>query len=431
MRRSFMFAPIIAFAVFALGALTASAQTGQLRGHVLLKQQDGTTIKAAGAQVDVFRIDLAGTYPTKTDKNGVFAYAGLPYTGTYIIAVSMAEAAPTYQSNVKAGRDIDYEIVMTPGDGRRLKLDEIKKFEASGGGSSAKVGAGESAADKAKREELERKNAEIEASNKKNESINKVVGDAFKTGNAALAAKNWDEAIKQYDSGLASDPEQSALLTNKAAALKGRGVDRYNAAIQLKDDAAKTSGLEAAKADFKLSVELANKAAELISKEAPQTDPAGQKQQAANKYATLSVRSEAYRLFVTKGDPTQADAGAAAFHEYMAVETDPVKKERAQLDLAKMLLDAGAGEKAFAEFQKILAAKPDDPDANRGAGLSLFSTGDKTKYKEAANYLQHFVDKAPDTHPDKQSAKDALEYLKTSENIVPEKTTAPPRKKRP
>lgn len=431
MRRSFMFAPIIALAVFTLGALTASAQTGQLRGHVLLKQQDGTTIKAAGAQVDVFRIDLAGTYPTKTDKNGIFAYAGLPYTGTYIISVSMAEAAPTYQANVKAGRDIDYEIVMTPGDGRRLKLDEIKKFEASGGGSSAKVGAGESAADKAKREELEKKNEEIRKSNEKNESINKVVGDAFKTGNAALAAKNWDEAIKQYDSGLAADPEQSALLTNKAAALKGRGVDRYNAAILLKDEAAKTSGLESAKADFKLAAELADKAFELIKKETQQTDPAGQKQQAANRYATLSVRSEAYRLFVTKGDPTQADAGAAAFHEYMDIETDPVKKERAQLDLAKMLLDAGAGEKAFAEFQKILAVKPDDPDANRGAGLSLFSTGDKTKYKEAANYLQHFVDKAPDTHPDKQSAKDALEYLKTSENIVPEKTTAPPRKKRP
>ena len=430
MRRSFIFASIIAMVVFALSGLTASAQTGQLRGHVLFKQADGTTVKAGGAQVDVYRLDMAGSYPTKTDKNGEFVYAGLPYVGTYTIAVSMPNAAPTYQGNVKAGRDIDYELTLLPGDGRRLKLDEIKKSEASGNGAAASPGA-ESAADRAKREELLKKNAEIEAGNKKAVEINQIVGEAFKSGNAALATKNWDEAIKQYDLGLAADPEQSALLTNKAAALKGRGVDRYNAAILLKDEAAKTPALEAAKADFKSSVELTNKAAELISKETAQTDPAGQKQQAANKYATLSVRAEAYRLFVTKGDPTQADAGAAAFQEYMAVETDPVKKSKAQYDLAKMLLDVGAGDKAFVEFQKILAEKPDDPDANRGAGLALFSTGDKTKYKEAANYLQHFVDKAPDNHPDKQSAKDALEYLKTSENIVPEKTTTPARRKRP
>ena len=29
---------------------------------------------------------------------------------------------------------------------------------------------------------------------------------------------------------------------------------------------------------------------------------------------------------------------------------------------------------------------------------ALFSSGDKAKYQEAANYLQKFVDKAPDDH---------------------------------
>jgi hypothetical protein len=430
MRRSFIFASITALAIFVLGGVTASAQVGQLRGHVILKQPDGTKTKATGAQVDVFRVDLAGTYPTKADKNGEFVYAGLPLAGTYIIAVSMPSAGPAYQVGVRSGRDIDYEMVMSPGDGRRLKLDEIKKYEA-GAGPSSTSSRGETAEEKAKREEMLKKNAEIEASNAKATETNKVVSDSFSAGNTALLSKNWDEAIKQYDLGLAADANQAALLTNKAAALKGRGVDRFNAAIQLKDEATKNPALEAARADFKGAVEASNRAAELISKEAPQTDPVAQKQQEVNKYATLSVRAESYRLFVTKADPSQAEAGAKAFQEYMAVETDPVKKSKAQLDLAKMLLDAGAGDKAFVEFQKILAEKPDDPDANRGAGLALFSTGDKTKYKEAANYLQHFVDKAPDTHPDKQSAKDALEYLKTSENIVPEKTTAPPRKKRP
>ena len=136
------------------------------------------------------------------------------------------------------------------------------------------------------------------------------------------------------------------------------------------------------------------------------------------------------RLYVTKGDPSQADAGIAAFQEYIAAETDPAKKSKAQYDLAKMLLDSGAGDKAFVEYQKILAEKPDDPDANLGAGLALYSTGDKTKYQEAANYLQRFVDKAPDTHKDKEGVKAVLVELKNTENVVPEKST-PARRKRP
>jgi hypothetical protein len=59
----------------------------------------------------------------------------------------------------------------------------------------------------------------------------------------------------------------------------------------------------------------------------------------------------------------------------------------------------------------------------------LFQSGDKAKFQEAANYLQRFVDKAPDTHKLKASAKESLEYLKTQENIKPQKT-APATKRR-
>ena len=432
MRRSYLFTSTIAIAVLIFSAIAAAGQTGQLRGHVLFKQADGTTVKAAGAQVDVYRIDLPGGYPTKANKNGEFVYAGLPFVGTYIIAVSMPNAAPTYQGGVKVGRDIDYEIVLSPGDGRRLTADDVKKVAAGNTGNSAATPRGsESAADKAKREELIAKNKEIEEKNTKVESINKIVGDSFKAGNAALSAKNYDEAIKQYDIGLAADAEQSSLLANKSAALRARGVDRFNAAIQTKDDAAKTSGLESAKADFKAAAEAATKAAELVKNEPAKTDPNEQKQQATNKYYALAARAEAMRLFVSKADPSQADAGIAAFQDYIAIETDSAKKARAQLDLAQMLLDAGAGDKAFAEYKKILATNPDDPDANLGAGLALYSTGDKAKFQEAANYLQHFVDKAPDTHKFKNDAKALLTELKNTENVVPERTASPSRRKRP
>jgi tetratricopeptide (TPR) repeat protein len=114
----------------------------------------------------------------------------------------------------------------------------------------------------------------------------------------------------------------------------------------------------------------------------------------------------------------------------MAVETDPAKKAKAQLDAAQMLLDAGVADKALEGFKAVLATSPDSPEANLGAGLSVYATGDKTKFQEAANYLQHFVDVAPDSNPMKADAKAILSELKASENVTPEKT-ATPRRKRP
>lgn len=429
MRRSYFFTSIIAAAVLVLSAVVASAQTGQLRGSVQLVGSDGKPAPVAGAAIDVYRSDIAGEYHTKTDNKGGWVFAGLPFIGTYVVAVSAPGAAPNAKSGVKAGKEVPVDVVLQAGDGRRLTKTEAMGVSKSGGGGSGGPGSGgggESAEDKAKREELIRKNAEIEASNKKAENTNQIVGDAFKAGNAALTAKNYDEAVKQYDTGLAADPEQAALLTNKSAALKARGVDKYNAAIQSKDDAAKTSGIESAKADFKSAAEAADKAVEFLKKEPAATDPNEQKRHESNKYAALSVRAEAYRLYVSKGDATKADAGIAAFQDYIAVETDPAKKSKAQLDLAQMLLDGGAGDKAYAEYQKILATQPDDPDANLGAGLALFSTGDKAKYQEAANYLQRFVDKATEAHKFKSDAKAILAELKSTENVVPERT--PPRR---
>src|ERR1044072_4898045 len=97
-------------------------------------------------------------------------------------------------------------------------------------------------------------------------NANQVVSDAFKNGNAALMSKKYDEAIAQYDTGLNADPEHPgapSLLTNKSSALRSRAVEKYNAAIQSKDDAVKNAGLESAKADFKAAAEAANRAVEM------------------------------------------------------------------------------------------------------------------------------------------------------------------------
>lgn len=430
---------LAAAALLSLSGVVTCAQTGQLRGHVKLKQADGTEVPAVGAAIDVFRTDLSGKYNTKTDKKGEFVFAGLPYVGTYVVEASLANAEPAYLKDVKAGREVDYELVLGPGDGRRLTLEDIQK---SAGRSAATTGSGstgggkESAEDKTKRAELEKKNAEITEKNKKIEGANAAIGRALKAGNDALNAKNYDEAIKQYDEGLAADPEHPGapvLLTNKSVALRIRGVDRYNASIKNTDDAARNAGLESAKKDWRDAADAAIKAVDMLKAQTPPTDPAQANNATTSKYLALVARKEAMRFVVSKvaqGDAVQADAGLAAFDEYIAAETDPVKKSKAEMDAAQMLLDGGAGDKAFAEYQKVLSQKPDDPDANLGAGLALYSTGDKAKFQQAANYLQHFVDTAPDNHKDKESIKAVLAEMKNTENVVPEKTT-PTRRRKP
>jgi tetratricopeptide (TPR) repeat protein len=426
------FLPILATTAFIIStSLIASAQVGQLRGKVLLKQADGTKIPASEAAIDVFRTDVSGKYNTKTNKKGEFVFAGLPYVGTYIVAASLPGAQPNWVASVKAGRDIEYTIELSPGDGRRFTQEEIKTISSQSRGASE---SGEmkppSSEDKAKAAEMEKARAEVAAKNEKAMKSNDVVGRTFQAGNAAFTEKNFDEAIKQYEEGLAADPEQPALLVNEARAYTQRGVNRYNAAITSKVEAEKGPGIEAAKADFRLASEATTKAVAMIKAQTVPSEAAELTKYNNNKLAAFTVHAEAMRLFVSKVDQSQADAGLAAFKEYIAIESDPVKKAKAQLDSAQLLLDAGAVDKAFTEFQAIVTAEPNNPDANLGAGLSLFASGDKTKYQDAANFLQHYVDVAPETHKFKADAKAILTELKNTEKVVPEKA-APARRRRP
>ena len=212
---------------------------------------------------------------------------------------------------MKVGREIDYEIELFPsGDGKRYTLQEIRAHMATGsGGSSRPADAKPSAEDAAKRAEILKKNKEIEESNKRNLNINEIVGRTFKAGNEALKVKNYDEAIKQYQEGLVADPEQGVLYLQIAEALRMRGVDRFNATIK-SADADKTAGFDAAKQDFRQSAENAQKAVQFTQKEEVRTEPAGLASQNTRKLNALIARMESMRLFVTKVDATQADAGS-------------------------------------------------------------------------------------------------------------------------
>jgi len=431
---------LASLALIASICILASAQAVPLRGHVTMKQDDGTSKPVAGAVIDVYRTDISTKTPftTKTDKKGEFVYAGLQLVGQYVIVVSAPGAQPNWLPGVRAGQDIDYPIVLSPGDGKRLTADEVKTAMASPRVGAPAAGVKESAEDKAKREELERKNAEIMKNNEKAQSSNAIIERTFKAGNEALKAKNYDVAIAQYDEGLAADPEHPgapALLTNKTMALNARAVDRYNNAVKSTDDAAKTSGMEAAKKDWTAAAEAGTKAVAMLKAVPTPADATAAASAKTNLYFALSARADATRLYVTKVDNSKVDQGVAAYQEYIAAETDPVKKTKAERDMAQMLFDANVFDRALVEYQKILETNPDDLTALLRAGQSLFNIGaintDKAKYQEAANYLAKFVDKAPDTDPFKADAKAILDALKDQENVKPEKTTPVRRTRRP
>lgn len=420
------FLPLVASIAFMFStSLLVAAQSAQLRGQVTLKQADGTIVPAAEANVDVFRDDLAGEYKLKTNKKGEFVHAGIPAVGTYTVSISMPGAQPYFQPGVRPGRE-DVKIELAPGDGNRLTREDIKTLMAKNPGSTA-TAPRESTEDKTKRAEIVKKNEEIEASNKKAQSSNTIIDQSFKAGNEALRAKNYDLAISKYDEGLTADPEHPgapALLTNKAMAANARAVDEYNGAVKATDDNAKAAGLAAAKKDWQAAYEAGTKAVTMLKAMPAPGDAAATAAATRNMYFALFARADALRLFVPKVDPSKTEEGIAAFNEYIAVETDPVKKLKGQNDLAQMLFDSNAFDKALAAYQKILETNPDNLNALLRSGQALFNigaiaNGDKAKYQEAANYLSQYVAKAPDTDPYKADAQAILDTLKDQANVKP------------
>ena len=409
-------------------AAIADAQVLQINGKVTLKQADGSVVPVSGAQVDIYRTDIKWEDHIKTNKKGEYMHAGVPFVGTYTLIVSAPGAHPDYIRDVHLSQRPMNDFQLQPGDGLRPTLDQVKAANAAGGkpvGGGGGAAPSESKEAKAAREEMERKNAEIVEKNKKIEESNSTVDRTFKAGNEALNANHYDEAIASYQEGLASRPEEAALLINMSEALRRRGVDRFNAALKADGDA-KTAGLDSAKKDWSDAATAANKAVDLINAATPAGENVNQASYAQNKLAAITIRAMAMRFVATKVDQTQAQAAWDDYQQVLALETDPVKKAKFRAEALQTAFDAGAIDLAVSEARKVVAAEPDDVDANRILGLALFASGDKAKFQEAANFLQHYVDKAPDTDPLKSSAKESLDYLKTAENIKPEKTNSRP-----
>ena len=260
-------------------------------------------------------------------------------------------------------------------------------------------------------------------------NANEVVNRTLKEGGAALEKKDYDTAVAKFDEGYNAAPDYwgsaTVMLRNKAIALRARGVDKFNAAAKNPDKAARTVGIGDAGKDFQGSVDSLQKAVDVFGKSTAPTDAAQAKAFNDGKTSIIAYRAESYRLLV-KADSNKAAEGVKAYEDYLAVETDPTKKSKAQFTAADLALEAGDTDLAVSEFQKILTAEPNNSKAMYKLGIALIAQGsgepaDKAKVQEGVNYLQKFADSAPDADPDKEYAKATIEAMKTTNNVTPVK----------
>lgn len=448
MFRKSYFTKFLTAAIFLIGASAATAQYTPVSGKVQMKKADGSVAPVQGALVEVFRVDIKSSLPpAKTDKKGIFSFAGLPVGAILALAVSAPGASPGYLPNIRPGQNTESLLVtLTEGDGKRWTEQEVRdaiKGSNTSSSSSAETTRAPTEEEKKAAAEYEKKRLEVESKNKDIENKNTVIQKALADGNAAFKAKDYDTAITRYTEGINADPEYigsaPVLLNNRGVALKIRGVDAYNAAVKQTDADAKAAGVAKAKKDIGESLESYNKSW-MILKGATTAEIDNPANHERAKYDALAGLTEMYRIIVfTKLDPTKAANSKEAFEAYFAVETDPVKKAKSQLTYADIMRETGDSEKAIAAYRAVLAVTPDNGEAMAGLGLSLFNSGvvasDKAQMQEGLNFMTKYIETSPILPTDSQSVKEfkasvkeAVDYLKNTEKLAAQKVTT---KKKP
>jgi tetratricopeptide (TPR) repeat protein len=441
MFRKNYFTFLFTVALFLAAASFASAQSYPVIGRVMVKKADNTTVGAEGALVEVFREDSKLKLPsTKTDKKGNFSFAGLLAGHKYILSVSGPGISPLIYPNVPAGAK-DFIITVSEGDGKRFTEEEVKQTLKGQTGNLTNANTEPTEEEKKAAAERQKQIDEFNAKKVKADKSFEIVNAALKEGSAAFEAKNYDLAISKFEEAANANPDFAGSapvsLNNKASALLRRGTDTYNKSVK-GDENTKTAAREAAKKDYDDAIAASDRAIAIL-KTATTTDPNIQKNYAGQKLFALTNRKEGYRLLSKTGvDRTKGKEALTAYEEYLAVEADPKLKSAAQYELAQTLQDSNEFELSVIEFEKIIAAEPNNVDALAGIGLSLVNVGymnmesdaakGKAQLQQGANYLQKFVDIAPDTHPYKDEAKTVILTLKSQQNLTPQKVTTTKKK---
>lgn len=120
-------ARIAAAALFVIAfAVTASAQTGQIRGKVV--DAKGEPVADAVVTID-FKGNITRTVKTKTDKKGSFIQVGLA-SGPYEITVSKDSLSVAQNDRVSVGNTTELEFVLAAGAAPGATAEDAKIADA-------------------------------------------------------------------------------------------------------------------------------------------------------------------------------------------------------------------------------------------------------------------------------------------------------------
>ncbi|MCL4784751.1 MAG: tetratricopeptide repeat protein [Bryobacterales bacterium] len=311
--------------VFALAAMmllftgVASAQLSRIRGRVI--GEDGKPLQNAVIKIE--RTDMKGNYDVKTNKKGEYLHAGIPFSGTYnvVLTVNGQERDKVQGVRTKFGGEEEVNF--------NLK-ETAEKMKAA----QAAAQSGQLTEEQTRGMTKEQKAAMEKAmeERKKQMAKNKELNDAFNAAMEARQAKNYDVAIANFEKAYALDPSQTVIVENMAGAyaekadtVKGeertaaltKAAELYAKSLEAQPSApvynnrglilAKMGDIEGAKAALK---------------QAAQLDPANAGMYYYNMGAELTNRGDA--------------AGATEAFK-MATEADP-KHVNAQFQLAMSLI---------------------------------------------------------------------------------------------
>lgn len=419
MKSKQLWSAFLSLALLALLGASALAQVGRLEGSVV---KADTKEPVVGAEVQIERTDIKGSYPVKTDKKGNFLHAGVPLTGTYTIIISAPGHQPQFFAGIRGSNSEPIKVELQPGDGRKLTLADIK---ATGGGQAPKPGQKAPSAEEIKKQQ--------EEYNKAKEARDKQMADhegmkkLFEEGQQLYANKDWGGAITKYNEAAKLDPEQQAIWGNLAIALYNRGVTNVNES--LKDP----SKRDPAKQDFTDAVSAADKALALV--EPTLSDPTKGPVAKKSKTTYLKIKADSEALLAKRlGVAEMADAANRDYLAAAALAETPAEKQSFAVKGAETLREAGKSAEAATALKAILEADPENVDALYSLGL-VYANEEKT-WQDSANALQKFVDRAPDTDPRKAEAKTVIAaLLQGNKNLVVPKSEpagkrpAPARKK--
>ncbi len=354
----------------ALFAGLASAQTSGVEGNV--KGTDGQPVKGAVIKFD--RTDIKGHYEVKTDKKGHYGHYGLPL-GTYDITVEidgkMADKLNKVRTQLGDPMQENFDLKAS-----QQQTQELAHAAATGTLSKDQE-RGMSAEQKAA---FDKQNKEREAALAKN----KALGDSYNAGKAAMDAKNYEDAVTNFQKAIAIDPSQAVIYSQLASAYESQALAKPADAQPMRDKefeawkkAIELSPNDAAYYNnYALALGKAKQVPEMQAniEKAAQIDPTN-----AGKYY--------YNLGAVLTNSNQMDAACAAFKK--AIDTDAnyadaqyqygicmVSKAQVSPD-GKVTPPPGTIE----AFQKYLQLKPDGPNAEAAkAMLASMSGAISTKY---------------------------------------------------